>query len=155
MECRFTVPGEPVPKGRPRVVRNKATGRVHGVTPKKTASFEGLVRLCAASARPAGWPMRCDYKVEIVAVMPRRGVDLDNAVKSLLDGCNTVLWADDAQVSAINALRILDPDKPLTEIAVTALPVRCKLKGCGHRETLYPDEDGRCENCAAKRGRAA
>ena len=40
---RFTIPGEPTGKGRPRVVRNGAFTRTY--TPEKTATYENLVKL--------------------------------------------------------------------------------------------------------------
>ena len=40
---RFVVPGEPVGKGRPRVVQRN--GFAHSYTPEKTANYENLVKL--------------------------------------------------------------------------------------------------------------
>ena len=41
MTIKFTVPGVPVGKGRPRFTRGG-----HAYTPEKTAAFEEKVRLC-------------------------------------------------------------------------------------------------------------
>ncbi|MBG4145971.1 RusA family crossover junction endodeoxyribonuclease, partial [Pseudomonas aeruginosa] len=50
----FTVPGEPVGKGRPRIGRVGAHARMF--TPAKTAAYEGLVAMAAQEAL-AGRPL--------------------------------------------------------------------------------------------------
>lgn len=123
---RFTVPGPPVPKGRPRFwVKNR---QVRTYTDKKTAAYEKLVALCVSSspmlrgqARPlcGGGPVR----VDIVAVFPRpqrlqakrfpdglvakySRPDLDNICKSAIDGVGLakgLIWNDDGQVQTLRA----------------------------------------------------
>ena len=151
----FTVPGAPVPKARGRTVRPKGQ-KVRTITPKSTVNFEATVRLVAAAARPAHWPLRCEYKVEIHAVRAHRGRgDNSNIAKAVEDACNTVLWADDAQIADLHVTRALDVDNPRTEVRVTALSVACEK--C-RAQTLYPVEK-RCHDCAlaleAKRAKRA
>lgn len=142
--CKFTVPGAPVPKGRARVVRSKSTGQVRGITPARTVNFEATVRIVAASARPSGWPMQCEYKVWIHAVRAtRNGGDNSNIAKAIEDACNTVLWVDDRQVCEVHVTRDLDPSNPRTEVRIEAVPVRCVR--C-HNYTLLLNED-RCPDC--------
>jgi len=116
---RFTVPGDPVAKGRPRVVRVGAG--VRGVTPAKTRRYEAIVAECAAMARSAAggeWPLPASacLRVEVDAVFRRPGgrfrrkdpggriprgrrPDLDNVLKAVLDGIDRAgIWQDDAQV---------------------------------------------------------
>lgn len=169
MEVRFTVPGEPVPKERPRFATTGRGGKALAVprvyTPKSTEEYEKRVRLVAQAAKPTGWPMRCRY-VTFVAVYRsiERGDD-DNYLKAVKDALNPrrakggkrprpavpgVLWSDDGR-GRKSTVEIFDGDPhPRTEVRIVAVPVRCKLKGCGGRETFYPDADGRCEGCASK-----
>jgi Holliday junction resolvase RusA-like endonuclease len=116
---RFTVPGEPVAKGRPRIGR-MANGRPVNITPGRTRSYEALVALAAQQAMagrdpyaasvplsvlvvatmpiPASWSARKQLAAADQLVLPTKRPDLDNFVKSALDGCNGVVFADDSAV---------------------------------------------------------
>ena len=162
VEFRFVVPGEPVPKQRARAGKG---GRFY--TPKETENYERAVRMVATSARPTGWPMRCRYHVEMVVFRSARG-DLDNYAKTI-DALNPrkakggkrprpavpgVLWIDDSRVySDEHRIEDVEPAQARMEVRVVAIPVRCKLKTCGGAETYFPDDEDRCETCAAKRRR--
>lgn len=150
MELSFVVPGHPVPKARARVVRNKATGKMHGITPSRTASYEATVALVASSARPTGWPTRARYEVTVRALRAVARGDLDNIVKAVKDACNGVAWVDDARVYKLDAEMFDGCANPRVEVRIVARPVKCKLARCGFRETLFPDDHGRCEGCAAR-----
>lgn len=162
----FVVPGEPVPKGRPiasvhrRGKKNVVTMR----TPDKTADYESTLRLIAQAARPAGWPMRCKFRVSIDVYRTIERGDWDNYGK-ILDGLNPrrakgtqpavpgVLWSDDGRVLR-GEVEIHEVDSnPRLEVRVTAVPVPCEK--C-RAPTLYPVEK-RCHECAlalaAKRAR--
>ncbi len=118
---RFTVPGEPKAKGRPRfrtftTKQGKTIGSAY--TPKTTASFENRVSLhyleAVGSAAPVEGPVamgmsvflpipasrpkywKAEAAMEKVPVIKRP--DLDNLVKSVLDALNNVLYKDDSQV---------------------------------------------------------
>lgn len=52
MTISFTIPGEPQGKARPRVVKNKYTGRSVSYTPAKTAAYEELVKAEYIKAAP-------------------------------------------------------------------------------------------------------
>lgn len=111
----IVIPGEPVPKGRPRVGR----GRVY--TPEKTRAYERLIReyLRAKQARPLNGPLRVTIEAYrpipksmsktdkalalLEKVRPVTKPDLDNYVKSVLDGCNGILYEDDNVVCEIVA----------------------------------------------------
>jgi Holliday junction resolvase RusA-like endonuclease len=95
----FTVPGKPVPKQRAR------KGPNGWYTPTETRRYERAVGFHATRARQVHtatggeWPMGRRYEVEVLCVWAdRRRRDIDNVLKSVLDGLNGVLFADDSQV---------------------------------------------------------
>lgn len=90
-----------------------------GITPNETKSYENWVASRAAEAKPADF--RFGEKALRVAVVfhfeiPQSRIkklkagdhhtqrpDVDNLKKSILDGCNRVLWTDDCIVAEIHA----------------------------------------------------
>lgn len=119
MMTTFTIPGQPVAKGRPKFARRGA--HVVAYTPAKTASYENLVKLAAAeamrgvepSARPVALSVTLNLQVPASWSNKRRAAavagticatkkpDADNVLKGIKDGCNGIVWADDAQVVRI------------------------------------------------------
>ena len=122
MTVEFTVPGEPVGKGRPRFVR--ATGRTY--TPEKTARFENLVKMAFTNAKPEGFaPFGKDTPLEITIkskfappesaskkkrsamimgeIYPTKIPDLDNAIKIIMDGLHDVCYTNDSCVVRVIA----------------------------------------------------
>lgn len=114
----FTIPGQPVAKGRPRAcIRG---GKVATYTPDNTARYENLVKLAAQEAMkglppiggavalevkvflavPASWPKKKQAEAVAGTVRPNGRPDADNLLKSVADGMNGVVFADDAQVTS-------------------------------------------------------
>lgn len=111
----FTIPGKPCSKGRPRFTRN---GRTY--TPKETASYETLVKLCFQSAAPnaeplpQGTPLWADIRAYFPipqsvskkkhalmldnTIRPTTKPDADNIAKIILDSLNGIAYHDDAQI---------------------------------------------------------
>lgn len=112
----FTIPGEPVAKGRPRVTL--AGGRAHAYTPAKTAAYEQLVAVYAAAAMqnapllehpvrlrlgiyckvPGSWSKKRRSDALAGIERPAKSPDIDNIVKSVADGMNGIVWIDDSQI---------------------------------------------------------
>lgn len=112
----FTVPGEPVAKGRPRITL--AGGRAHAYTPAKTAAYEQLVAVYAAAAMkkapllehpvqlrlgiyckvPGSWSKKRRAAALGGMERPAKSPDIDNIVKSVADGMNGIVWVDDSQI---------------------------------------------------------
>lgn len=134
----FTIPGEPVAKGRPRsFVRN---GHVAHYTPDKTARYENLVRLAAQQAMagrspeqgaveltvhaymgiPASWSKRKQVQASLGEITPTKRPDLDNILKAIKDGGNGVLWRDDAQVVDVRAKKRYS-EMPFVRVIVSSL----------------------------------
>ena len=95
---QFRIEGRPVPKGRPRF---GAGGSVR--TPEKTKDAEVLIAQMASLA----WrrkPSAAEFGLECAFVLPtRHKVDVDNLVKTIMDGLNGVVWVDDDQVIELKA----------------------------------------------------
>lgn len=133
------VHGDPVPKGRPRAFRAGKMIRMY--TPDKVKKYEqkvgGAVWVDLKSAKrpviPVG-PVRLEvdfYHKRPQRLMRRKDPDnrlmlwkkpdIDNCIKSLMDGCNYApLWGDDAQVCSIeaNQWRTAKDGKPRVEFRV-------------------------------------
>ena len=112
---QFTVPGEPVGKGRPRFVRD--TGRTY--TPEKTANFETLVRfeyhrqtggakfeddaqlgmrIEAFFEIPRSKSKRLQKDMELGLVKHTKKPDADNVLKAIADALNHIAYHDDSSV---------------------------------------------------------
>lgn len=113
------VPGDPVPKGRPRLTVQGGHARAY--TPAKTRTYEAKI---ADAARDAfnGEPYDCPLAVELHASLavpkswskrkraealdgtvfptgPR--ADCDNIAKAVLDALNGIVWRDDGQIVSL------------------------------------------------------
>ena len=129
----FTVPGEPVAKGRPRsFVRN---GHVAHYTPDRTARYENLVKLAASQAMgdrapaegavrlvvravfaiPASWSQR--KRAAAVGALVIKRPDLDNVIKAVKDGANGVVWRDDSQVAELVSSKVYG-EAPRVDVCV-------------------------------------
>lgn len=115
----FIVPGQPVAKGRPKFAR-RGKGVV-AYTPAKTAAYELLVQRAAADAMagrepsvrpiklivgltlevPASWSKKRRALAIAGTICATKKPDADNVLKGLKDGCNGIVWRDDAQVVQI------------------------------------------------------
>lgn len=112
----FTVYGQPVPKGRPRVYGKRT------ITPPRTAAYEQLVRLSARVARRhvGRWPIDARYSVQIAAYFgDARARDLDNVAKAVLDAMNGELYADDSAIDELHIRRELDRANPRVDVRVS------------------------------------
>lgn len=130
----FVVPGEPVPKARPRFTMQGGKARTY--TPTSSAAYETTVGMLAHAAMRAhgiSEPMKGALHVQVQAffLVPRTWSkkrkaaaswhasrpDLDNVVKSALDGLNRVAFADDGQVASVYATKAYSAT-PRMEVAV-------------------------------------
>lgn len=139
----FSVPGEPVAKGRARAfIRG---GKIGHHTPDKTARYENLVRLVAKQAIGAAKPLEGPISLRCTFWLPvpmsysnkRRKAclngserhckrpDIDNLLKSVKDGCNGVVWVDDCQVVEVMASKRYGV-VAMAEIEVVRLVENCE-----------------------------
>ena len=115
MKVKFTIPGEPKGKGRPRFVGNGH----QPITPKGTVEYENLVRLeyqrqcnCMKFPDNAQLDMRITAYFAIpkstsqkkhIAMLehkirPTKKPDMDNIVKAIADSLNKIAYRDDSQI---------------------------------------------------------
>lgn len=109
------IPGKVIPKGRPRFVLNKYTGKPEVYTPKRTKDYEKIVALHAKKrikspiegylkvriimyfAVPKSWTKAKKQQAADGLIKPHVA-DLDNMAKSILDGMNGVAFTDDKYI---------------------------------------------------------
>ena len=122
MDIRFTVPGNPVAKGRPRVTRRGVT-----YTPKRTKDATALVKKHlwdAVDTQPSVSDGRPEHRPDIGVScrffmhLKGYGADLDNLLKLVLDAGNGMAWVDDKQVTKLIGEKFLYSDDPRTEIRI-------------------------------------
>ena len=137
----FTVPGEPVAKGRARAfVRG---GRVAHYTPDKTERYEARVATFAQQAMAGARPLEGGVALSVVARFSipaswskkRRQAamdgleqvtkrpDLDNVLKAIKDGMNGIAWLDDSQVVQLVDCRKVYAEQPGVDVIVAGLEV--------------------------------
>ncbi len=117
---RFTIPGVPAPKQRPR--RGKGG---HFYTPGKTQAYEDAVKGHAlAGMRRCGWQRTPggSYALTVRAFLPdRRRRDGDNIGKVIADGLNGLVIEDDTQIAEWHLYKALDPAQPRVEVELRRL----------------------------------
>ena len=120
---KFTIPGPPQGKGRPRFTKSG-----HTYTPAKTAEYEKLVqaeymRQCAGQSLH-GQPVRISIDVffeipqntskkrrsEMMGMdrSPTKKPDIDNVIKIITDALNGIAYDDDAQIVSLSATKFYD-----------------------------------------------
>ncbi len=92
----ITIPGQPVPKGRPRF------GKGRTYTPAKTVEAEQAIAWEVKKVIKR--PLEGDVAMDITFYVKgnRRG-DIDNLQKLVLDACNKVAFLDDKQVVTLHS----------------------------------------------------
>lgn len=113
----FTVDGPPVAKGRPKFTTRGGFARSY--TPQKTRAYEDLIRCAALEAMGGKDLLEGHLTMTVTAyvampkafsklkradaidglIRPTTRPDADNIAKAALDGCNSILFRDDAQVT--------------------------------------------------------
>lgn len=138
----FVIPGKPVGKGRPRFSRRGGFARTF--TPEKTVNFEQLVAWSAKQAigntpvfaqacevtieaqfmPPASWSAKRRQKASEGFAHHLVAPDADNIAKSVLDGLNGTVWADDKQVVCLT-IRKRYGSSDQTKVSIRVLDDGC------------------------------
>ena len=112
----FTVEGNPIPKGRPRVTR-----KGHAYTPRRTREWEECVGWQARMAwegPPVTGPLK--LTMHFYRATAHR-VDVDNMVKAVKDALNGIVYEDDSQVMVLTATKAIDRAAPRVTVIVEGL----------------------------------
>lgn len=136
MEVSLVIPGEPQGKARPRVVKNKYTGRSVSYTPAKTAAYEKLVRAEYIKAAPMikfdgpvmvtiraylGIPesksKKAKAQMQSGAILPTKKPDCDNIAKIVCDALNGLAYNDDSQITKLVVAKFYD-NKPHVRVLI-------------------------------------
>ena len=136
MILRFTIPGEPQAKERPKVYAMKGGKGVRGVTPPRTRAYAERGALCArAAVAREGWTYGDGeaYRVCVAVYRTHYGLggDIDNVAKAALDAMNGIVFADDRYVRALYVSLEQDAENPRLEIEVEKMasaPVKRRRK---------------------------
>lgn len=138
MRLVFTVPGDPVAKGRAKV--STFGGKVRAYTPPKTRNYETLVRLACEQAMdgqtpfdgplylrmdvylsiPESWSKRKKAAALEGTVFPTKKPDLSNVLKAVEDGMNSVAYTDDSRIVNLASSKRYS-DRPRVEVEVFLL----------------------------------
>lgn len=136
MEIKITVPGDPVPQGRPKFTTKPF---VRAYDPPKSAAYKKLVARHAKKQQPAEL-LEGELEVEILIfkqslksfskkkvelaesgqLRPTTKPDADNYAKGPLDALKGIIWKDDGQVVDLIARKFYS-SKPRIEITVRTL----------------------------------
>jgi Holliday junction resolvase RusA-like endonuclease len=124
MQIMFTIYGIPIPKGRPRFsTRGKFPV---AYTPEKTKNYESDVGMMAKAAMGASEPLEGALEAFIYVTFPIpasyskkrteaclsdsekhiKKPDLDNVVKSVIDGMDKIVFENDSQITSIHATKV-------------------------------------------------
>ena len=114
MEIFFTVPGEPVPQGRPKFTTKPF---MRAYDPPKSAAYKKLIASYARRVKPEkllegniyvkinvykgilkSFSKRKIELAEMNLLRPITKPDADNYAKGPLDACKGIIWKDDGQV---------------------------------------------------------
>lgn len=120
MTFYFTIPGVPIPKGRPRVMRGG-----WAFTPKRTEIAQNSIRLVATRARQAtkSTILGPNYSGRLLCHLKffgaRENADLDNLYKTVTDACEGVLYKNDCQIDDAAMVRLpAKKSDARTEVAI-------------------------------------
>jgi Holliday junction resolvase RusA-like endonuclease len=134
----FTIPGQPVAKGRPKFARQG--GYVRAYTPEKTVAYETLVKLAAGEAMAGEQPMHGPLSVMLRRYVqipmsttkrdrariaagefyPVKKPDVDNVLKAVTDAMNGIVYDDDAQIVTVMVTKLY-AETPRAEVGVMRL----------------------------------
>lgn len=117
---QFTVPGQPIPKARPRVVRLK-NGRSHSFTPESTEDYAKKVGLVARAAGVQQLRGRVGIRCLFFRADKRRA-DLENLTKNIWDALIGIAYADDSQIHQSAEVKDYDTANPRCEVRVWEIP---------------------------------
>lgn len=151
---KFTIPGEPKGKGRPRFRRIGEKG-VQTYTDDKTENYENLVKVMYMNTAgrqmlegalsvtirayfpiPKSAPKYKQQQMLEGELRPTVKCDVDNIAKVVLDGLNKVAFSDDKQIVQLIVLKWYSDDP---RVVVTIRALKQTKKGSGKNDRRDAD----------------
>lgn len=138
---RFTVPGDPIGKQRPRVVKD-GDGRSHAYTPKKTKSYEALIAsmyemqsngrkwmngekiemwICVYYRIPESYGKRRRSDIAAGIEAPTKKPDGDNILKAFQDALQGVAFTDDKQIIDSRVVKDYSDGDPYVFVSISEI----------------------------------
>ena len=135
-QIKFTIPGPPKGKGRPRVVNRGGFSKAY--TPKDTVAYENLVKMeYGYQVKGFRFPEDAQLDMRILAfysipksvskkkrgqmltgmVRPTKKPDMDNVVKIIADSLNQIAYKDDTQIVDCQCRKFYSDD-PRVEVRI-------------------------------------
>lgn len=128
---KFTILGQPVAKGRPKVTKWGT------YTPEKTVNYENLVKWSYIEAHSKEDVLESDLSIDITFyfqipkstskknkilmndgdIRPSKKPDIDNCIKSITDALNTIAYKDDSQIIEVHAYKYYS-EEPRAEVII-------------------------------------
>ena len=158
MMVRFTVPGEPIGKGRPKFRRVGQYTQTY--TPKKTVEYENLVRLqyqlsckgtyfdddanlfihvnCYMSI-PQSTSKKKRQEMMNGKIRPLKKIDWDNAGKIIADALNGVAYKDDSHIVDGRVVKFYS-ERPRCEVIIADHEITQPLIGSMKAEEVKQNE---------------
>lgn len=118
---QFDISGEPVPKGRPRMMVT-ASGKAHTYTPGRTKAYEDVIGWRWRERGESPFEGAVQVSIHVFEGAKQHAGDLDNYVKVVLDALNGLAFADDKQVVTIHALIERGVEEPHLEFTIINRP---------------------------------
>lgn len=130
----FTIMGQPVAKGRPRITKWGA------YTPEKTVNYENLVKYSYIDKYKDSEVLESALSIEIKfyfqipkstskknrelmligELLPTKKPDIDNCIKIITDALNTIAYKDDNQIVVVHAYKYYT-DEPRAKVTIKEL----------------------------------
>lgn len=109
----FTIPGKPLPQKRPMVLRRGWT-----IDPPESKKEKKRIAGLALQAIVANGMGRFKGDIWLRVDFHGSRADIDNLSKLLMDALTGVVWKDDRQVKALNAVKNEKSKEPKTVVQV-------------------------------------
>ena len=150
----IVIEGEPIGKGRPRV--SSRSGTIY--TPRKTHAYEDALRFAGKLAKercgdspviavvtafsevPSSWSKKKKALALTGLVQKETKPDIDNVIKSALDGLQPVCFTDDKQIVAVVGLKAY-AEKPRLEVELYVISEEDENLKAQSGEVVYRAKD--------------
>ncbi len=118
-EIKFSVPGHPIGKQRPRVFTHRQSGKVMAMTPKKTAAYEDNISYGYISmSRGYRFPDKTKIRLDVVAYFKNdRRSDANNVYRLVADALEKIAYENDKYVVG-SCDYFIDKENPRLEVTV-------------------------------------